>query len=95
MKTTFGLNFDLYQTFKQHGYTQTCKQKEAFNKKSFPLITGRLKKRGIRVYRLVCYRILKLRPFSNSIYNFQFNKPNFRPLNLKITQTCMQSDLQD
>ena len=34
MKTTFGLNFDLYQTFKQHGYTQTCKQKEAFNKKA-------------------------------------------------------------
>ena len=29
MKTTFELNFDLYQAFKQHGYTKTWKQREA------------------------------------------------------------------
>ena len=31
MKTTFDLNFDLYQAFKQHGYTETWKQREAVN----------------------------------------------------------------
>ena len=30
-KTTFGLNFYLNQAFKQHGYTKTWKQREAFN----------------------------------------------------------------
>ena len=29
MKMTFDFNFDLYQAFKQHGYTKTWKQKEA------------------------------------------------------------------
>ena len=29
MKTTFDLNFDLFQAFKQHGYTQIWKQREA------------------------------------------------------------------
>ena len=28
MKTTFDLNFDLYQALKQHGYTYTWKQRE-------------------------------------------------------------------
>ena len=31
MKTTFDLNFDFYQAFKQHGYTQKWKQREAVN----------------------------------------------------------------
>ena len=33
MKTSLDFNFDLYQAFKQHGigYTQTWKQKEAFD----------------------------------------------------------------
>ena len=31
MKTTFDLNFDLFQAFKQHGYTQKWKQREAVN----------------------------------------------------------------
>ena len=39
MKTTFELNFDLYQAFKQHGYTKIWKQREAVNSKSFFLIT--------------------------------------------------------
>ena len=30
-KTTFGLNFDLYQAFKQHGYTNKWKQRESVN----------------------------------------------------------------
>ena len=34
MKTTFHLNFNLYQAFKQHGYTKTWKQGEAVNLKS-------------------------------------------------------------
>ena len=29
MKTTFELNFDFYQAFKQHGYTKIWKQREA------------------------------------------------------------------
>ena len=39
IKTTFEFNFDLYQTFKQHGYTKTWKQRKAVNFKSFSLIT--------------------------------------------------------
>ena len=39
MKTTFEFNFDLYQAFKQHGYTKIWKQREAVNSKSFSLIT--------------------------------------------------------
>ena len=31
MKTAFDYNFDLDQSFKQHGYTQTWKQGEAVN----------------------------------------------------------------
>ena len=37
MKTTFELNFDFYQAFKQHGYTKIWKQREAVNLKSFSL----------------------------------------------------------
>ena len=39
MKTTFECNFDLYQAFKQHGYTKIWKQKEAVNLISFSFIT--------------------------------------------------------
>ena len=42
MKTTFELNFDFYQAFKQHGYTKIWKQREAVNLKSFTLITCKL-----------------------------------------------------
>ena len=42
MKTTFEFNFDLYQAFKQHGYTKIWKQREAVNSKSFSLITCKL-----------------------------------------------------
>ena len=42
MKTTFELNFDFYQAFKQHGYTKIWKQKKAVNLKSFTLITCKL-----------------------------------------------------
>ena len=42
MKTTFELNFDFYQAFKQHGYTKTKKQREDVNSKSFYLITCKL-----------------------------------------------------
>ena len=42
MKTTFELNFDFYLAFKQHGYTKTWKQREAFYLKSFTLITCKL-----------------------------------------------------
>ena len=28
-KKTFGLNFDLYQAFKQHGYTNKWKRRES------------------------------------------------------------------
>ena len=38
IKTTFGLNFNLYQAFKQHAYTKHKKQKEAVNLKIFSLI---------------------------------------------------------
>ena len=38
-QTTFDFNFDLYQAFKQHGYTETRKRREAANKESFSLIT--------------------------------------------------------
>ena len=36
MKTTFDLNFNLYQTFKQHRirYTKTYQQREAVNLKN-------------------------------------------------------------
>ena len=42
MKTTFVLNFDFYQAFKQHGYTKIWKQRKAVNLKSFTLITRKL-----------------------------------------------------
>ena len=42
MKTTFELNFDFYQAFKQSGYTKIWKQREAVNLKSFTLITCKL-----------------------------------------------------
>ena len=42
IKTTFDLNLDLYQAFKQHGYTKTWKQREAVHYKSFSLIRKRL-----------------------------------------------------
>ena len=42
MKTTFELNFDFYQAFKQHGHTQIWKQRKAVNLKSFTLITCKL-----------------------------------------------------
>jgi len=29
IKTTFDFNFDLYQAFKEHGYTKTWKKSEA------------------------------------------------------------------
>ena len=41
-KTTFKLNFDFYQAFKQHGYTTIWKQREAVNLKSFTLNTFKL-----------------------------------------------------
>ena len=42
MKATFKLNFDIYQAFKQHGYTKIWKQRKAVNLKSFTLITCKL-----------------------------------------------------
>jgi len=39
MKTTFDLDFNLYQAFKEHLYTKTWKQREAVNWKRFSLIT--------------------------------------------------------
>ena len=42
MKTTFELNFDFYQAFKQHGNTKIWKQRKAVNLKSFTLITCKL-----------------------------------------------------
>ena len=41
-KTTFELNFDFYQAFKQYGYTKIWKQREAANLKSISLITCKL-----------------------------------------------------
>ena len=34
MKTTFELNFDFFQAFKQHGYTKIWKQREAVDLKT-------------------------------------------------------------
>ena len=31
IKTTFSFDFNLYQVFKEHGYTKTWKQREAVN----------------------------------------------------------------
>ena len=42
MKTTFELNFDFYQAFKQQGYTKIWEKREAVNLKSFTLITSKL-----------------------------------------------------
>ena len=42
MKTTYELNFDFYQAFKQNGYTKIWKQRKAINFKSFTLITCKL-----------------------------------------------------
>ena len=39
MKTTFELNFNFYQVFKQQGYTKIWKQREAVNITSFTLNT--------------------------------------------------------
>ena len=44
MKTTFELNFDSYQAFKQHEYTKIWKQRKAVNLKIFTLITCKLVK---------------------------------------------------
>ena len=35
-------NFDLYQVFKQHGYTKTWKQREVIIVKSFSFITYKI-----------------------------------------------------
>ena len=35
MKTTFDLNFDLYQAFKQHGYTKNGNKEKLSIKKAF------------------------------------------------------------
>ena len=42
MKTTFELNFNFYQAFKQQEYTKIWKQREAVNLKSFTLNTCKL-----------------------------------------------------
>ena len=42
IKTTFKCNFDLYQAFKQRGYTKIWKQREAVNLISFSVITCKL-----------------------------------------------------
>ena len=42
MKTTFDLNFDFYQAFKQHGYTQNMETTRSCQLKSFSLITCKL-----------------------------------------------------
>ena len=54
MKTTFEINFDLYQAFKQNGCTKTWKQKEAVNQKSFSLFTCKLviQKKLVNNYKL-------------------------------------------
>ena len=39
MKTTFDFGFDLYQAFKQLGYTKAWEQREAFNKKVLFIIS--------------------------------------------------------
>ena len=39
MKTTFELNFDLYQAFKHHEYKEIWNQREAVNLISFSLIS--------------------------------------------------------
>jgi len=36
MKTTYNFHFDLYQGYKQHGYSKTWKHKEAVNSFSLP-----------------------------------------------------------
>ena len=43
IKTTFGFNFNFYQAFKQHDYTNKWKQREAFNLNGFSLIKCKLK----------------------------------------------------
>ena len=42
MKTTFELNFDFFQAFKQHGYTKIWNQRKVVNLKSLTLITCKL-----------------------------------------------------
>jgi len=42
IKMTFGLNFNFYQAFKQHDYTNKWKQREALNLNGFSLITCKL-----------------------------------------------------
>ena len=42
VKTTFDFNFDLYQAFKQHGYTKTRNKREEAYLQSVSLITCKL-----------------------------------------------------
>ena len=42
IKTTFELNFDFLQAFKQHGYTKIWKKRKAVNFKSYTLNTCKL-----------------------------------------------------
>ena len=52
MNTTFALNFDIYQDFKQHGYTKTWKQRGAVNSISFFLSNCKLVIRKIACHQL-------------------------------------------
>ena len=69
IKTTFELNLDFYQAFKQYGYTKIWKQREAVNKKGFSLITCKLaiqkslltiRTKKSRVHSLICYLFVGL-----------------------------------
>ena len=51
-KTTFELNFDLFQAFKQHEYTKIWKQREFVNSESSTLITCKLVIRKKACYQL-------------------------------------------
>ena len=42
MKTTFDLNFDLYQAFNQYSYTKTWRQREDVNYKAAILLLVKL-----------------------------------------------------
>ena len=50
MKTTFDLNLDFYQAFKQYGYTKIYKQREISDLKSLFIITCKLEIRIKLVY---------------------------------------------
>ena len=67
LKTTFDFNFDLFQAFKQHGYTKTWKQRKVVDEKSFSLIKNQsLIKRSSSLFDIITYynRII-----SNPIYS--------------------------